>query len=142
MRGNATFWLGLLFVSLPLLIPIAAFVAVRYVQRKWAKISLVIFGVLAAAVALVFFAGAGSYGWALYLESRWSPAHPKSRTEMESYLSLYSTREIQPAESPWGRDHVLRAGDKMIQYMILWGAPLDVVYDRDEKVVAIYTSYE
>ena len=30
----------------------------------------------------------------------------------------------------------------MIQYMILWNAPLDVVYDKRDRIVMIYTSYE
>lgn len=30
----------------------------------------------------------------------------------------------------------------MTQYLLLWNAPLDVVYTSNDVIVAIYTSYE
>ena len=30
----------------------------------------------------------------------------------------------------------------MTQYLLLWNAPLEVVYTSNNKIVAIYTSYE
>ena len=33
-------------------------------------------------------------------------------------------------------------GERMIQYRLLYSAPLDVVYTSNNTIVAIYTSYE
>ena len=82
------------------------------------------------------------YFYALHLEAQWSPSKPRTREELEAFLSLYSRREIHPSQSHWGRDYALRPGEQMIQYLILWRAPLDVVYSSNDAVVAIYTSYE
>ena len=82
------------------------------------------------------------YLYALYLESNWSKVNPTSRAGLEKYLHLYSTREISPSESNWGRDYKLGEGERMVQYLILWKEPLDVVYDKDENIMVIYTSYE
>ena len=42
----------------------------------------------------------------------------------------------------WGYGTQLKREEYMVQYLILWSAPLDVVYDGDDNVVEIYTSYE
>lgn len=65
-----------------------------------------------------------------------------TRVQLESFLSLYSQREIQPSQSDWGRDYQLKPGERMIQYMLLYRAPLDVVYTTNDTIAAIYTSYE
>ncbi len=89
-----------------------------------------------------YFVNVVPYFWALSLESKWTAAHPKTRAEMESHLSLYTLREIQPSQSAWGSKHPMQTGDKMIQYLLFWTQPLEVVYDRDDRMSAIYTSYE
>ena len=69
---------------------------------------------------------------------------------------LSRARPIPPAPpSPFGRTDNgencvallsqttdLKPGERMIQYMILYRAPLDVVYTTNDTIVAIYTSYE
>jgi hypothetical protein len=82
------------------------------------------------------------YFWAVHLESQWQPANPKSKAELESYLSLYSQHDIQPQQSEWGRNYQLQPGERMIQYRLLYKAPLDVVYAKNDQIVRIYTSYE
>jgi len=47
-----------------------------------------------------------------------------------------------PVFRPWGRDHVLEDGQRMIRYLIFSKEPLDVVYNPDGTIDAIYTSYE
>jgi hypothetical protein len=84
----------------------------------------------------------GAYVWASQLEKGWARAKPERRHELEGMLSLYSVRQIVPAESCWGSRRQLSPGDTMVQYLILWHAPLDVVYDRSGRVQMIYTSYE
>lgn len=83
-----------------------------------------------------------SYMFACLLESRWSEADPKTKIEMESYLHLYTTKQIHPTNSGWGSHYELKNGERMIQYMILFRSPLDVVYDSNDFVKAIFTSYE
>ena len=132
----------LFLLASPLLftIGIVTFFAMRKLQRQWMRAvagvtSMVFF--LMAAYSLLFL----PYGWALHLESKWRPANPKSRTELESHLSLYTKRDISPETSAWGRDHKLRPGERMTRYSLL-GAPLDVVYTSDDVIVTIYTTYE
>lgn len=132
----------LLIFGVPALLAAALIAGAIAVNRRWAKWLLGGLGTLAAAFLALIVVLAAPYMWASYLEARWAPAKPSTRAEMESYLSLYRAREIQPSASDWGRNHVLREGDKMVQYMILWNAPLEVVYDRDDKLLAFYTSYE
>lgn len=132
----------LLIFGVPALIAAALFAGAIAVKRRWAKWTLAGLGAVSVALLSVIIAQWGSYMWASHLEAKWFPAKPSTRAEMESYLSLYRAREIQPSASEWGHNHVLREGDKMVQYMILWNAPLEVVYDRDGKLLAYYTSYE
>jgi hypothetical protein len=86
--------------------------------------------------------GGFAYIYAIYLESKWAPAHPKTRVGLEKYLHLYSVRTIQPSQSQWGNHYNLADNERMVQYLILWSAPLDVVYDRNDNIVQIFTSYE
>lgn len=86
--------------------------------------------------------GIVAYLYAGSLENGWYEAHPKTRAELEKFLHLYSTRTITPAQSCWGRHRPLASGETMIQYQILWHAPLDVVYDASGRITAIFTSYE
>ncbi len=104
--------------------------------------------VTAAALMAAFIwltaSGTAAYLYARHLESQWSKAAPKTKADLEEYLHFYSMREIQPQDSIWGKGHELKAGERMLQYGILWNknCPLDVVYDKDDQVIAIYTSYE
>ncbi|HTJ00037.1 MAG TPA: hypothetical protein VL527_14240 [Dongiaceae bacterium] len=78
----------------------------------------------------------------MHLEAKWTAAKPKTKAELEACLSLYSERQIQVAQSLWGRDYPLQPGERMVQYRLLYVEPLDVVYTRSNTIVAIYTSYE
>ena len=108
-----------------------------------------LFGITAATAliaALIWFTADGgfAYIYALHLESKWSKADPKTRADLEKYLHCYSLREIQPNDSMWGNGYELKNGERMMQYCILWNknCPLDVVYDKDDAIRAIFTSYE
>ena len=142
MQTSVSGILGVLVVILAVGALVAVFVFSARVRRPWLRRSLRI----AASVVFVAFAGflylGASYGWALHLESKWRSAETKTRADLEACLSLYSHHEIEPSESGWGSTHELKNGEKMVQYLLLWSAPLDVVYDADDRVVAIYTSYE
>ena len=107
------------------------------------------FGVAAAialVAALIWFTADGgfAYFYARHLESKWSKAGPKTKADLEKHLHCYSLQEIPPKDSRWGSGHELKSGERMMQYGILWNkkCPLDVVYDKDDNVRAIYTSYE
>ena len=131
----------LIFVA-PFAIGAALIIAGLGSRLKWARWAACITGSLFILFFLVAVIGFAPYMWASHLESKWYPAHPRTKTELEAFLSLYSQRDIQPSESDWGRNHQLQSGERMTQYLLLWNAPLDVVYTSDDTIVAIYTSYE
>ncbi len=136
-------WLAIILIFCCPVIVGAILIGTAFRLRKtWGGLVAGGIGVLAI---LAFFASVISFGpyfWASYLESRWSPANPRTKSELESFLSLYSKREIQPSESDWGRNHKLKPGEHMTQYLLCWSQPLDVVYRSDDTIVTIYTSYE
>jgi hypothetical protein len=106
--------------------------------------------VIAFVCCMIWFAtwftmtGGTSYFYALCLENAWSKADPKTKSALEKYLHLYSMVQIDPKTSLWGRNYVLQDGERMMQYRLLWDkkCPLDVVYDRNDNIRAIFTSYE
>jgi endonuclease/exonuclease/phosphatase (EEP) superfamily protein YafD len=113
-------------------------------MKTW-KLLLVVFLAFGAPTAVWFVATGGhSYLYALLLESKWRAARPQTKQEMEAILSFYREKEIQPAQSSWGRNYHLEQGERMVQYQILYDSscPLDVVYDSEDKVRVIFTSYE
>lgn len=131
----------IIFVALLLLGGALVFSAFR-LRSKWARVTSGAFGTLFLIAFVFAMISYAPYFWALHLESKWDPANPKTKAELESYLSLYSQPDIQPSQSVWGRSHKLHPGERMTQYLLLWSAPLDVVYSSNNIVVAIYTSYE
>jgi len=142
MSGGINWGLILIVFVLPLMLGTAALLLAKWFRMKWARVAMRIFG---SALIITFLAAVvemGPYFWALHLESKWSPAHPTNRAQLESYLSLYSQREIATPQSLWGHNYQLQAGERMIQYRLLYRAPLDVVYTTNDTIVAIYTSYE
>jgi hypothetical protein len=143
MSVSSINWLPILIVFVaPLAFGTTLMFAAFRLRKKWARWTTGMAGglfILTFLAAVVWFA---PYMWASHLESRWHPTNPKTKTELESFLSLYSQRDIQPSESGWGSNHQLQPGERMTQYLLLWNAPLDVVYTSNDTIVAIYTSYE
>ena len=96
------------------------------------------FGVIC--LALLYFTPA-SYLYCLARESAWIEC--KSKNELErSLLCFYTSRQISSKDSMWGRDYEFRKGERMVQYLIFSKEPLDVVYDEENKVIRMFTSYE
>ncbi len=97
---------------------------------------------IAVALLLIFGSGWGAYFYACSLEDRVLAA--KTRSEMEQIVHLSSNHQIKPEDSMWGRQYILKPGERMIQYRILWheDCPLDVVYDDSDRAQAVFTSYE
>lgn len=142
MAGSINWWPIVLFVLLPLGLGLALILTASRLRSQWTRAIARIAGtVILLFASFVIFEGA-AYLWAAHLESKWAPAEPKNRAELEGFLSLYSQREIQPAQSGWGSDHELQPGERMVQYRLLYRAPLDVVYTTNDTIAAIYTSYE
>jgi hypothetical protein len=108
----------------------------RRLIRALAVLSVILFIVVLAA------SGIPGCLWAGYLESKWDPAKPRTRAELEQHLFLYSVRSIAPSESLRGRSYRLNPNESMVQYLILWSAPLDVVYDDGGQIQRIFTSYK
>ena len=132
----------IIFLVLPLIVVAGFILSIRFVSHKFLRRTVCSVLVIIFLPLLWICFSLVSYFYALDLESNWSKAHPTTRVELEKYLHLYSTRQISPGESDWGKDYKLASGERMIQYLILWDAPLDVVYDKGDQIKAIYTSYE
>jgi len=136
----------LLLIVIVLILPAALaftlFYFARIAKAGWLKGGLTLLGMTLSIGVMFLLVNVVPYFWAGHLESKWTAAHPQSRTEMEFHLSLYSMREIHPAQSGWGSNHSMQPGDKMIQYLLFWTQPLEVVYDKDDQLIATYTSYE
>lgn len=142
MSGSLNWGLILVVFVLPLLFGVASLVLAPLLRRRWARTAGRVFGSVLLLAFLVIVVEIAPYWWALHLEAKWHAAQPKSKAQLESLLSLYSEREIQPSQSMWGHDYQLRTGERMVQYRLLYNAPLDVVSTNDNTIVAIYTSYE
>lgn len=83
----------------------------------------------------------GPYFYCLARESSWLAA--RTETELDGRMVVfYSKRQIIPAESMWGNRYQLRPGERMIQYLVLYKEPFDVVFDGQGHVVTAFTSYE
>lgn len=142
MSFGINWWPIIFLFVLPLALGTASLLFASKFRRKWARIAVRIVG---SALLLAFFAAVAEiapYFWALHLEAKWSAANPTTKTQLESFLTLYSQREIRTSQSMWGHNHQLELGERMIQYRLLYRAPLDVVYTTNDSIVAIYTSYE
>ena len=83
-----------------------------------------------------------AYMFALQLESWWTSARPKTRSGFERYMWLSTKHDILPSQSCWGYMYELKMDERMTQYLILGIAPLDVVYDANDRVVGVFRSYE
>ena len=127
----------LLLVIAPTIVGIAMILVTRRTSKTWAKITAGSFGVISFLVCAFYLVVAGPYMWALHLESKWRPANPQTMSDLESKLSGYTKTDIQPTQ----QGHKLGEGDRMTRYSLM-GAPLDVVYTPDDRIVAIYTTYE
>jgi hypothetical protein len=131
----------LLFLA-PLILGVAAALACVQARRRILKWFLAAMALLSLAFVAWLAWDSTPYLYAVYLEEQWRAAKPKTKTELESHLSLYREQAIDPAQSDWGRYHELKPDERMVQYLILGRAPLDVVYNSSNDIVAIYTSYE
>lgn len=103
---------------------------------------LIIAGLLLAACLWLVKTEGGHYSFCLMNESRWRKAHAQS--DLEAMLWSYNSQPISPAQSSWGYSYSLKDGERMIQYHILkdTNCPLDVVYNSEGQIQALFTSYE
>ena len=104
----------------------------------------IIIAIIIFFLSFFIFSSTGHYFIALFMESRWNKVDPKTKEELESYLYFYNTKIINPTNSMWGCKYDLNDSEKMLQYQIMWdkNCPLDVVYDSNNNIKVIFTSYE
>ena len=112
--------------------------------RRWTR------SVFNGARAVVLLVGAAivlcygtplSYFYCLAREKSWLSA--KTEAELDgSMCAFYTKRSIAPSNSMWGSGYALKPDERMIQYLIFAKEPLDVVLDRESRIVAAFTSYE
>jgi hypothetical protein len=112
------------------------------IRRRRVRVAARVIGSVFSMFFLTASAMMSPYYWALHLESKWRKARPATKAELEACLSLYTKGHIQPSNSLWGHEYKLGDGERMTQYRLLYLAPLDVVYRSDDRIVAMYTSYE
>ena len=65
-----------------------------------------------------------------------------SKDEVERILWGYREYAIEPRVSEWGDWYELEEGERMVRYEILGREPIDIVYDGEGRVVAVFASYE
>jgi hypothetical protein len=112
-------------------------------MKRTARLAVTVFMVvLTIGLACLINTGLLAYFYAGHLERNWVKANPHTKSELERHLHLYSMRQIKPSESLWANWYKLKDGERMVQYLILWNAPLDVVYDQNDNIKHISTSYE
>ncbi|MCP4548094.1 MAG: hypothetical protein GY835_16645 [bacterium] len=104
--------------------------------KALALIVLVTLGLLLGLTALV------SYPLAHFQHERLVARAPEGRAAVEDVLFHYSAREIDLADSAWGKSTTPEPGEYCRQYRILGREPIDVVYDSQHRVVHIFSSYE
>jgi hypothetical protein len=82
-----------------------------------------------------------SYAYCLAREKSWLAA--KTEAELDGRMwAFYTKRSIAPSNSMWGWHYPLKPDERMVQYLVFSKEPLDVVFDRESRVVAAFTSYE
>jgi len=112
------------------------------IRRRWVRVAARVIGSVFVMVFLAALAMMSPYFWAMHLETKWRATKPATKAELEACLSLYTKGDIQPSNSLWGHNYQLGDGERMTQYRLLYLAPLDVVYRSDDRIVAMYPSYE
>jgi hypothetical protein len=82
-----------------------------------------------------------SYFYCLTREKSWLAA--KTEAELDRRMwAFYTKRPIAPSHSMWGSSYVLGPEERMVQYLVFAKEPLDVVLDRESRIVVAFTSYE
>jgi hypothetical protein len=82
-----------------------------------------------------------SYLYCLAREKSWLAA--KTEADLDRRMgAFYTKRAIAPSNSMWGSSYVLGPEERMIQYRVFAKEPLDVVLDRESRIVVAFTSYE
>jgi len=115
-------------------------------RRKWRVVlTLVTISLALTIVTFGFSSRSAHYLFAIFhLEPTWRNHDPQTRAEFEAITCCTRSRPADPSMSDWGSGHVLAPGEEMVQYGIFgdFSVPFEVVYDREGRIVARYTSYE
>jgi len=112
-----------------------------HIVKKILLIIMILLGLLT--VGLIVIAGDfPAYIHTVQLEEQWTNTKPKTKAELEKILDNYFTRIIKPSGSLSGYKHKLKDNEIMVQYLIAQKMPLDVVYDHENNIKALYTSYK
>ena len=103
------------------------------------KLILVAAAILVGACVLFPFA---SYKLADYEYEKLVQAKPATKAEGERILFLYSAKQIDIKRSSWGKTYQLESGDVCFQYLILGRDPIDIVFNQENHVKAVFSSFE
>jgi len=83
-----------------------------------------------------------SYRLATYEYEKLVQAKPPTKDEVEGILFLYRAKQIDIKNSAWGKTYQLGSGDVCFQYLILGTEPIDIVFNQELQVKAIFSSFE
>ena len=89
----------LLLVLAPFIVGIVMLLITRRLKKAWAKLLTGFVGACLFLVSAFYLIGTGPYMWALHLESKWRPANPQTRFELEALLAGYTKKDILPTQS-------------------------------------------
>ena len=82
------------------------------------------------------------YPLATYQYERLVELDPPKRADVEKQLHFYRAKPININDSFWGKGLELKSGEYCISYLILGSEPIDVIYDSNDKVIHIMSSFE
>ena len=92
--------------------------------------------------AFIFFPSLITYPVAIYQYEKLVEANPQVKNTVEKSLFLYRSQTIDIKDSLWGKATTLKDGEYCQQYLILNREPIDVIYDSEERVLRIFSSFE
>jgi hypothetical protein len=83
-----------------------------------------------------------SYRVADYEYEKLVQLKPDTKDAVERILFLCSIKQIDIKNSLWGKHYQIESGDVCFQYLILGREPIDIVFNRENHVTAIFSSFE
>ena len=77
-----------------------------------------------------------------HFDSDWLSDRPGTKKDLESQMLLYTVKAIAARDAIWAYAHELEPGERLVQYRPFFSAPLEVVFDYEDRVTALYYGAE
>lgn len=105
-------------------------------RRKTFMVSVVLLGGACLLFPII------SYWLADYEYEKLVQLKPVTKDGVERILFLCTVKQIDIKKSLWGNTYQLKSGEVCYQYLILGREPIDIVFNQDNHVEAIFSSFE